>query len=148
MRIIALLLLISVLPLTACSQKRSAEDVLTRYCEEHPIDQQIYSSLADEYDTGHIDREMLTSLYGDEEYPVRELALVFYGKVDTVREIGVFITSGGDDVIRASEIAAARIRFLSGFSRGEGFIKKYRGVLVYGFVEDASYTEEIFDRIL
>ena len=150
MRIIALLLLISisVLPFSACSQRVCAKDVLSEFCTEYPIDREIYSSFDDEYGRGYIDKQMLTLLYGVDEYPVREFALVFFGKVDTVREVAVFITDSGDDVIKASEIATARIEFLSGFSDGEGFIKKYRGVLVYGFVEDAAYTEEIFDRLL
>ena len=148
MRIIALLILISTLTLTACTHKPCAKDVLSELCREHPITREIYSSLDGEYESGHIDQQMLNSLYGTEEYPVREFALVFYGRIDTVREIGVFITDSGDDVIRVSEMATARISFLSTFSGGEGFIKKYRGVIVYGFVEDASYTEEILDSIL
>ena len=148
MRIIALLILISLFTLTACAPKPCAEWTLAELCRVHPITGQIYSSLNSEYDPGHIDGQMLKSLYGTEEYPVREFALLFYGRVDTVREIGVFIIGSGDEVIRVSEMASERINFLSTFSKGEGFIRKYRGALVYGFVEDAAYTEEILDSIL
>ena len=148
MRNFALILLILILLLTACGQNRRADEVLAGFCREYPIERQIYTSVADENDEGYIDSEMLMTLYGISEYPVREFALVFYGKIDTVREIGVFIIESGDDAIEVSDLAARRIRFLSSFSEGEGFIKKYRDVLVYGFVEDSSDTELIFDSIL
>ena len=148
MRILALVLLLATLLLTSCTQVRHADEVLSEFCREYPIDRQIYSSLANEREEGYVDREMLRALYGVSECPVRDFALVFYGKVDTVREIGVFVIGRGDDVVEISELAARRISFLSAFSDGEGFIKKYKGALVYGFVESAADTEAIFDSIL
>ena len=148
MRIVALILLLSTLLLTACTQVRRSDEVLSAFCREYPIDRQIYSSLASERDEGYVDAEMLRALYGIFEYPVRDFSLVFYGKVDTVREIGVFIIGKGDDIIEISELVARRISFLSTFSKGEGFIRKYKGTLVYGFVENAADAEKIFDSIL
>ena len=148
MRIIALILLLSTLLLTACTQVRRADDILLEFCREYPIDRQIYSSLANEREEGYVDTEMLRALYGITEYPVRDFSLIFYGKVDTVREVGVFIIGKGDDIVEISELVARRISFLSTFSPGEGFIRKYKGALVYGFVENASDTEAIFDSIL
>ena len=148
MRILAIILLLSTLLLTACGHTVRADDILAELCREYPIDRQIYSSLSDENDKGYIDSEMLRALYGISEYPVREFALVFYGKVDTVRDIGVFVIGRGEDVMEISELVARRISFLSSFSEGEGFIKKYKGALVYGFVESAADTEAIFDTIL
>lgn len=148
-RIVALLLLLSLhLSLTACSKKQSAADILGEVCREYPISAQIYSSLSAEDEEGYIDAEMMTALFGMDSCPVSEFAVVLYGKVDTVREIGVFITDNGDERIRVSELLSRRISFLSSFSSGEGFIRKYRGVLVYGFVEDASCLEELLDSIL
>ena len=147
-KIIAVLLVISILPLSACKKTRSAEDILSELIKEYPIEATLYSSLCYEGDEGYIDTDMLSALYGVSEYPTRDFAVVLYGKVDTVREIGVFVTDGGDDVIRTTEIITRRISFLSSFAEGEGFIKKYRGVLVYGVVWNSSYAEELFDRIL
>ena len=147
-RIIAAFLCASLLMLTSCSRDASAEDVLTEFCREYPISASVYSSLSAEGEAGYIDSEMIRLLYGVDEYPTDEFALVLYGKVDTVREIGVFITKDGSERIVIAELLSRRISFLSSFSDGEGFIRKYRGVLVYGFVEDASYAEAIFDRIL
>lgn len=142
------LLLALILIITSCTETVRAEDVLGEFCREYGVSAGIYSSLSKKGEAGYIDREMLQALFGIDEYPAREFALVFYGKVNTVREIGVFVTENGDDVIEISELLARRIDFLSTFSDGEGFIRKYRGVLVYGFVEDASYVTEIFDGIL
>ena len=147
-RTIALLLLLSLILITSCSKKRSAEDILLEFCEGYPISASLYSSLAREGDEGYIDDEMLYTLYGVESFPVAEFSLALYGKVDTVREIGVFLTGNGEDRIELSELLSNRIRFLSSFSDGEGFIRKYKGVLVYGFVENSSYAEELFDRII
>ena len=147
-RTIAVLLLLSLIFITSCSNKRSAEDILLEFCKEYPISANFYSSLAHKDDVGYIDAEMLYALYGLEEFPTAEFSLALYGKVDTVREIGVFLTDMGEDRIELTELLSNRIKFLSSFSRGEGFIRKYKGVLVYGFVENSSYAEELFDRII
>jgi hypothetical protein len=148
MKRFVLLLLASVILITSCTETVRAEDVLGKFCREYPVSAVIYSSLSDKNEPGYIDSEMLTALYGTDEYPVTEFALVFYGKVNTVREVGVFVTENGDDVIEITELLTRRISFLSTFSDGEGFIRKYKGVLVYGFVEDSAYVQEIFDGIL
>ena len=148
MRIVALILLLSTLLLTACTQVRRSDEVLSAFCREYPIDRQIYSSLASEREEGYIDAEMLRALYGISEYPVRDFSLVFYGKVDTVREIGAFIIENGQDEILLTELISRRIGFLSSFAEGEGFVKKYRGVIVYGFVENSARAQELFDRII
>lgn len=146
-RITALLILLSLLILTACEQKKSPEDILYEFMTEYPISANIYSSLCDEADAGYISEEMLAAVFGTSEPPTAEFALILYGKVDKVIEVGVFDVGGGDG-IGLTELITRRISFLSSFAEGEGFIKKYRGVLVYGFVRDAAYAEEIFDRIL
>ena len=142
------MILSSIFLLTSCGAKTSAEEVLVGFCREYPITAQIYSSLREENESGYIDQEMLTALFGTDEYPTDDFALVFYGKVDTVREIGVFVTENGEDIIGISELLTRRIAFLSTFSEGEGFIRKYRGAIVYGFVEDASRIEKLFDSML
>ena len=147
-RAIALLVFLSLFPFTSCSEKISAEVVLIKFCDEYPISADVYSSLADEGEAGYIDSEMLYALYGTESFPDCEFSLVMYGKVDTVREIGVFVTKKGEDRIELIELITKRINFISSFSGGEGFVRKYRGVLVYGFVEDSTYAEELFDRII
>ena len=143
------LILILSLILTSCSRNRvSACGVIDDFCREYPISSQVYSSLSDDGDAGYIDSEMLGALYGIEEHPVREYALVLYGKVDTVREIGVFIVENGEDEIVLSELLSSRVKFLSSFVDGEGFIRRYRGVVVYGFVDDSKRAEKIFDSLL
>lgn len=147
-RTIAILLLLSLIFITSCSEKRCAEEILLEFCKEYPINASLYSSLAHKGDEGYIDGEMLYTLYGTDSFPTAEFSLALYGKVDTVREIGVFLTDMGEDRIELTELITNRIKFLSSFSRGEGFIRKYKGVLVYGFVEDSSYAEALFDRII
>lgn len=145
---IALLLLLSLIFITSCSEKRCADEILLEFCEGYPISANLYSSLAEKGDEGYIDTEMLNALYGADSLPTAEFSLALYGKVDSVREIGVFLTGMGEDRIELTELLSSRIKFLSSFSSGEGFIRKYKGVLVYGFVEDSSYAEELFDRII
>lgn len=145
--VLAVLLLVSCL-LFACSHTSGAKEILLEFCAEYPIDADVYSSLLTERDQGYVDTEMLLSLYGVEEYPTRDFALVFYGKVGTVREIGVFVTETGAERAEIIELADNRISFLSSFADGEGFVKKYGEVIVYGFVEDASYAVGLFDGLL
>ena len=147
-RAIALLIILLLIPFTSCSEKKDSFAILTEFCDEYPIDSCLYSSQYGKGERGYIDPEMLYSLYGTERFPGCEFSLVMYGKVDTVREIGVFVTEKGEDRIELIELITKRINFLSSFSDGEGFIRKYRGVLVYGFVEDSSYAEALFDRII
>ena len=71
-----------------------------------------------------------------------------YGKVSTVRELGVFITRNSDERMKVTELATNRIRFLESFVDGEGFIKKYRTITVYGFVDDASRAEWLLDNLI
>ena len=54
----------------------------------------------------------------------------------------------GDDELELTELISRRIDFLSSFTDGEGFIRKYRGVIVYGFVDNASSATALFDRII
>lgn len=144
----AVLIILIALSLVSCSYDKSAEAVLHDFCREYPIDSRIYSSLADTWEAGYIDSEMLYALYGMDEHPVREYAVVMYGKVDTVREIGVFIIENGQDKILLTELISGRIGFLSSFAEGEGFVKSYKGVMVYGFVENSARAQELFDRII
>ena len=147
-KVLAILLLISVLLLESCSDAHNTEDILSEFCRQYPIDMTVYSSSKKTSEEGYIDADMLNGLYGISEYPVSDFSLVLYGKVDTVREIGVFATKTGEEKIETLELLKNRIDFLSSFSYGEGFIKKYKDILIYGFVENASYAEELFDNIL
>ena len=144
---LALLIISSILFISSCSEKPCAEDVILCVCREYPIDATVYSSERAEGEEGFIDAEMLDTLYGTSEMPTGEFALVLYGKVDTVREIGVFVTDRGDDVIALVELIGRRMDFLSSVSDGEGFLKKYRGAVVYAFVSDAERIEAIFDGV-
>ena len=65
-----------------------------------------------------------------------------------MREIGVFIIENGQDKILLTELISGRIGFLSSFAEGEGFVKSYKGVMVYGFVENSARAQELFDRII
>lgn len=147
-RFLALLLLGSLLVMSSCSRSACAEDILTAVCREYPLDATVYSSHKREGEDGFIDGEMLVTLYGTDEGLTGEFALVLYGKVDTVREIGVFITEKGDDIIGIAELLRRRIDFLSSASDGEGFLKKYRGAIVYAFVNDSSRIEALFDSVM
>lgn len=147
-RLTALLLLLSLLTLTSCKEERCAKEILYSFCLAYPMDARIYSSLADEGSDGYIDSEMLVALYNGVEPKAREYALVLYGKVSTVREIGVFITNTGDERKEIFELASDRLDFLDSFAQGEGFVRKYRTVTVYGFVDDSAEAIRLFDEIL
>ena len=108
----------------------------------------MYSSLSEADDEGYIDEPMLYTLYGNEHVGVSDFSIILYGGVTSPREIGIFIARTGDDRINLFEIATERIAFLSSFADGEGFVKKYHGVFVYGFVDDALGFEKALDAIL
>ncbi|MBQ7343300.1 MAG: hypothetical protein IJW53_00880 [Clostridia bacterium] len=144
---LSLILLMSLVFLTSCSHKKSAEAIALEFCRVYPLEARVYSSLSSKYEDGYIDEEMLTALYGDVEVLTEEYALILYGKVSTVREIGVFIAKTSDERMELYELATNRIELLSSFAEGEGFIRKYRDVFVYGFVDDAKRAERIFDGI-
>ena len=103
MKRLAALLLALIFLFTSCSADVRAEDVLARFCREYPIDAEIYSSLREENGSGYMDAEMLTALFGIAERPSDDFAIVFFGKVDKVREVGVFVIENGEDVIEISE---------------------------------------------
>ena len=147
-RIALLLVFCSLLSLLSCSYKIDAKDTVREFCSLYPIDTMVYSSFAKSYEDGYIDSEMLFTLYGTDDLPTEKFALALYGKVDTVREIGVFIIENGNDTIMLTELIRKRIDFLSSSVDGEGFIKKYKGALVYAFVDDADYARRIFDGII
>ena len=147
-RIFALLTCICTLLLSACSRDVRADEVLVRALREYPLEADVYSSLNKEGEDGFVDSEMLIALYGVSEHPTAEFALALYGKVDTVREIGVFSTDGGADIIGLTELLERRLDFLASASDGEKFLKKYKGAIVYAFVGDASRIEAIFDSLI
>lgn len=145
---ISLILLFSLIFLTSCRKTVRAEDIALSFCEGYPLEAKVYSSLSIQGEEGYIDGKMLTALYGISELTVDEFALVLYGKVSTVREFGVFITKNSDDRMEIIELATNRINFLSSFAEGEGFVKKYRTVMVYGFVDNASRAEGLLDGLI
>ncbi len=147
-RTAAILLLISLLLLISCSERACAADVAAEFCRAYSLDGRVYSSLAKEGEDGYIDDEMLHALYGDSDCLVTEFAIVLYGKVSTVREIGVFIAENGSERMELLELATDRVSFLSSFADGEGFVKKYRAAVVYGFVDDASRAEGLLDSLI
>ena len=147
-KVISLILLISLVWLTSCQKTPSAASVALSFCEAYPLEAEVYSSLSEKGEKGYIDAEMLTALYGTSELSVDEFALVLYGKVGTVYEFGVFLTENSDEKMDVIELATNRINFLSSFARGEGFVKKYRTLVVYGFVDDASRAERLLDSLI
>ena len=134
--------------LTSCSKKQSAEDVVLGFIREYTIDSIVYSSRCEKVDEGYIDEQMLVLLFGVDEYPVDDFALVLYGKVDIVQEIGVFVTHNSDEHMKVTMLLSERIALLDSLSNGEGFIKKYRSAIVYGFVDDPDRVISIFDKLM
>ena len=145
---ISLLLLFSLIFLVSCKKTMSAYEIAHSFCEAYPLESKVYSSLRTQDEEGYIDDEMLTALYGTTDLATDEFALVLYGKVNIVREFGVFITRNSDERMKITKLATDRISFLSSFAKGEGFIKKYRNVTVYGFVEDAARAEGLLDSLI
>lgn len=147
-RLLALLLSFVLVFITSCTHETSAEETIREVCRAYPINAVVYSSRASEYEDGYISEEMLVALYGVQEIPSPELAVVMYGEVGSAREIGAFAVRTGSERMRLFELATERIDFLSSFVDGEGFVKKYHGVLVYGFVDDAVSLERVLDSLL
>ena len=145
---IAFILVISLLLMPSCRSKADACEVIRAFCEAYQLDAGVYSSLATEAEEEYISSEMIYKLYGTEKLPSREFAVALYGKVDTVREVGVFVTSSGDERLELTELIKNRLDFLSSFADGDGFVKNYHGTLVYAFVEDSVRAERVFDSIL
>lgn len=140
--LLALLLLLS-----SCSRRYGAEEILLAFCSRFGIDATVYSSLCEEGEEGYIYPETLELLYGAGRISAREFAIAVYGNLFAARELGVFVLGGGADT-ELYELATRRIDLLSDLSSGEGFIKKYHGVFIYGFVDNAREAELVLDGIL
>ena len=147
-KVISLLLAFSIILLSSCESTRTSLDIALSFCEEYPLDATVYSSLATENDQGYIKSEMLMTMFAIAEHPVSDYTLVLYGKVSAVRELGVFVTRNSDERMKVTELATSRIEFLESFVDGEGFIKKYRTVTVYGFFDDVSRAEWLIDNLI
>ena len=145
-RIIALLVILSLVSLMSCSPSVSSEEILMGLCASYPIDSTVYSSLASQGAKEYIDAEMLKTLYRVAEAPCKDFSIVLYGKVSTVREIGVFVTHSSDERLKVLDIAGERVAFLRGFAEGETFVRKYKSVIVYGFVDDAERVVRILEE--
>ena len=146
--LISMLVVLSILLLTSCTERYCARDIANEFLLEYPLDAKVYFSDADEETDGYIDEETLTLIFDCNELPNIEYALILYGKVSTVREIGVFIIENGDDMMDISRVISDRIELLSSLCEGEGFVRKYKTVLVYGFVDDRERAERLFDKII
>ena len=133
---------------TSCYRAVNPKDILDGFCCSYGINAEVYHSGAQYGDDGYIDSEMLNSLYGIDEAFRYDFAIVMYCDVTRVREIAVFKADTGDERMYLFELITDRLRFLSSFADGEGFIKKYRGAIVYGFVDDADGVERAFDSLL
>ena len=145
---ISIVLLFSLLLLSSCTETKNSMDIALAFCDGYPLDATVYSSLATENDQGYIKSEMLMTMFAIAEHPVSDYTLVLYGKVSAVRELGVFVTRNSDERMKVTELATSRIEFLESFVDGEGFIKKYRTVTVYGFFDDVSRAEWLIDNLI
>ena len=147
-KVITILTLLSFVLFTSCTETKNPMDIALAFCDGYPLDATVYYSSAPEDEKGYIDTEILMTIFSIDDHPVNDYALVMYGKVSTVRELGVFITRNSDERMKVAELATNRIRFLESFVDGEGFIKKYRTITVYGFVDDASRAEWLLDNLI
>lgn len=147
-RVFVFLLILIEIFLTSCHKRVSAEAILCEFSSAYPISATVYSPVRKNGEDGYIDEEMLFGMYGVTDHPTDEYALVLHSKVSTVREIGVFVTESGDERLRLYELLTDRIALLSSFADGEGFIRKYRAVVVYGFVDDSERALRLFDSLL
>lgn len=145
---VALLLFMSMLFFTSCASRSRPCDVVSSICMEYPIDATVYSSTYLNGEKGYINSEMLLNLYDTDDLPADEFAIVLYGKVGNVREIGVFATSNGYQKLELITLISKRIEFLDSFAEGEGFVKKYRGAVAYGFVDNAEKVISILDKVM
>ena len=50
--------------------------------------------------------------------------------------------------MKVYEIASERVELLSSLADGEGFVRKYKGVIVYGFVDDSAKAISILEKII
>ena len=134
------------LSVASCSRKeRNAYDILLRFCEAYPLYGTVYNSGTPEDELDDI----LTLLFEGEEgrVPRGNFAVMLYGSMDTVSEVGVFVTSFGHEIIDVIELAERRIGILDDSSEGEGFIIRDREVVVYGFVGDKDRAVRLFKYI-
>ena len=147
-RIIALVLLLSMIFITSCSADADARELLLTFCNEYPMSVEILSSLADEGEDGYVTDDVRAALFDGYDRLPDEYALALYGRVDTVMEAGVFITDSADERMALYELLQKRIDLLSSLVDGEGFIKNYHGTFVYAFVGDRARAEKLFDAII
>lgn len=122
--------------------------IVNDFCSDYGISGRIYSSLAQEGETGHLDSSLVQIMFSRTELLPENYSLLMHTRLDSVFELGAFVTDSSEERMELSEMCLERIGVLSSLSQGSGEVVIRDNLLVYFFAEDAEGVKESLDRIL
>lgn len=148
-KIISLLMLISCLCLYSCrGEYDKTVGVVSDFIKEYGISCTIYSSLAPEGEDGYISPELCKQLFANTDVLPPDYSLVLHSKLDSVFELGVFLSNDAADRLAILDECAGRVRLLESLTDGEGRVLIKNNLVIYIFLKDIENALSILERVL
>ena len=146
---LCIIIIVALMLLSSCgADYTDSYKVVSDFCSDYRISGRVYSSLSGEGEEGYIDPSMIHLMFSRTELLPDDYALLMHTRLDTVFEIGVFVTRSGDERMELSEMCLDRIALLSSLSRGSGEVMIKDNLLIYFFTEDFIGVKESINKIL
>ena len=148
-KIISLFLLIPCLCLCSCRGKYDKTvGIVSDFISEYGISCTLYSSLADEGEDGYIPPELCKQLFTNTDVLPHDYSLVLHSRLDSVFELGVFLSDDASDRLAICDECAGRVKLLESLSEGEGRVLIKNNLVIYIFSKDIENALAILERVL
>ena len=148
-KIIAIFLILPCVFLQSCRGKyNETAGVVSDFIREYGISAVPYSSLAKEGDDGFITPELCKQLFTNTDVLPRDYTLVLHSRLDSVFELGVFLSDDASDRLMIAEECGGRVRLLESLTEGEGRVFIKNNLVIYIFSKDVENALKTLERVL
>ena len=135
--------------LCSCSSRyESTERVARIFATLYGIDGRIYSSLKTEGDDGFIEPSVKSTLFNRVELLPYDYTLIIHSRLDSVFELGLFLSPSASERRELSEMCLERISLLSSLADGEGKVLMRDNLVIYLFSSDIERAEACINKAL
>ncbi|MBR2650419.1 MAG: hypothetical protein IKD45_02045 [Clostridia bacterium] len=155
-RVFALLLIPSLLLLTACRRRSvSASEMMSAFLSEYGIEAVIYTPSIPEGEEGYFSPDMFYTMYSRDTSAVSDFALIMLSRSVSLGECAVFVCYNTYDAIVMSEACQRRLLLFSSASginvecyTEDAFVKRHGNIVVMCALRDNTAAQRIWSGIL
>ncbi len=146
-KIVALILLITLLSLCSCRRERNAKEMLSEFILIYGAEGVIYSPEIPEGNDGYIRDGLIEKIYIFYGAFPENYAIFLNAHTDFSSECGLFICTDAEMIDRVEEMCLERIRLLA-MGDDRAFVKQSGNVVFYSTMSDRKRAEKVFNEII